>query len=213
MIKTVVPFYSEEWHINWINEEIILPRGWDSAMRELESSYALHFEKNSHHPYYLSKSRLSLSHRHVGISSSSYRTHSLSRICYGCFCLTMLLKASCKYSCVCIMQVAMSLQMHTNWWIFNQFRAEPYRYYYPPRELAGYIPAYLALLFIFIPVMYMGLNIVYHDSDNIKWWTIWYKGRANYKLIIHNNGWIHTKWLTCNILILWTYIHTISIVK
>jgi len=49
------------------------------------------------------------------------------------------------------------------------FRDEPYRYYYPARELAGYIPAYLALLFVFTPVLYIGLNIVYHDSDSIKW--------------------------------------------
>mmetsp|Transcript_14353 Transcript_14353/g.30569 ORF Transcript_14353/g.30569 Transcript_14353/m.30569 type:complete len:159 (+) Transcript_14353:103-579(+) len=37
---------------------------------------------------------------------------------------------------------------------------EHYTTYYPPRELAGYIPAYLALLFFFVPVLYMGLNMM-----------------------------------------------------
>mmetsp|Transcript_37757 Transcript_37757/g.91001 ORF Transcript_37757/g.91001 Transcript_37757/m.91001 type:complete len:143 (-) Transcript_37757:504-932(-) len=33
-------------------------------------------------------------------------------------------------------------------------------YYYPPRELAGYIPAYISLLFVFVPILYMGLNML-----------------------------------------------------
>lgn len=36
---------------------------------------------------------------------------------------------------------------------------ENYTTYYPPRELAGYIPAYLSLLFVFAPFLYMGLNM------------------------------------------------------
>jgi len=67
------------------------------------------------------------------------------------------------------MQVVMSLQCKLMLHLQPLFRDEPYRYYYTARESAGYIPAYLALLFVFIPVLYMGLNIVYHDSDNIKW--------------------------------------------
>mmetsp|Transcript_9385 Transcript_9385/g.21174 ORF Transcript_9385/g.21174 Transcript_9385/m.21174 type:complete len:163 (+) Transcript_9385:184-672(+) len=35
-----------------------------------------------------------------------------------------------------------------------------YTAYYPPRELAGYIPAYLSLLFVFVPILYMGLNMI-----------------------------------------------------
>lgn len=37
---------------------------------------------------------------------------------------------------------------------------ENYTTYYPPRELAAYIPAYLALLFVFVPILYMGLNML-----------------------------------------------------
>ncbi|KAL9189697.1 hypothetical protein ACHAXT_009372 [Thalassiosira profunda] len=36
---------------------------------------------------------------------------------------------------------------------------EKYAIHYPPRELALYIPTYLALLFVFVPVLYMGLNM------------------------------------------------------
>ncbi len=35
-----------------------------------------------------------------------------------------------------------------------------YTTYYPPRELAAYIPAYLALLFVLAPILYMGLNML-----------------------------------------------------
>mmetsp|Transcript_4012 Transcript_4012/g.7157 ORF Transcript_4012/g.7157 Transcript_4012/m.7157 type:complete len:159 (-) Transcript_4012:460-936(-) len=37
---------------------------------------------------------------------------------------------------------------------------EHYTAYYPPRELAVYIPAYLALLLVFVPILYMGLNML-----------------------------------------------------
>lgn len=40
------------------------------------------------------------------------------------------------------------------------FRDEQYGAYYPPRELAIYIPIYLVLLFFCIPIMYMGLNML-----------------------------------------------------
>jgi hypothetical protein len=39
-------------------------------------------------------------------------------------------------------------------------RDENYTTYYPPRDLAGYIPAYLVLLFVSVPFMYMGLNML-----------------------------------------------------
>lgn len=39
-------------------------------------------------------------------------------------------------------------------------RDENYTTYYPPRDLAGYFPAYLALLFVFVPILYMGLNML-----------------------------------------------------
>ena len=35
-----------------------------------------------------------------------------------------------------------------------------YTTYYPPRDLAAYIPAYVALLFVFVPILYMGLNML-----------------------------------------------------
>ena len=37
---------------------------------------------------------------------------------------------------------------------------EHYTTYYPTRALAGYIPAYLVLLFVFAPILYMGLNML-----------------------------------------------------
>ena len=37
---------------------------------------------------------------------------------------------------------------------------EHYTTYYPPRVLAGYIPAHLVLLFVIAPVLYMGLNML-----------------------------------------------------
>ena len=40
-------------------------------------------------------------------------------------------------------------------------RDEHYTIYYPPRALANYIPAYLLLLFVTIPILYMGLNMLY----------------------------------------------------
>lgn len=51
----------------------------------------------------------------------------------------------------------------TNMYIFYPFlgvRDENYTTYYPPRDLAGYIPAYLVLLFVSVPFMYMGLNML-----------------------------------------------------
>ena len=38
--------------------------------------------------------------------------------------------------------------------------------YYPQRELAGYIPAYLGIAFVFVPIMYMGLNVLSSCSDD-----------------------------------------------
>jgi len=35
-----------------------------------------------------------------------------------------------------------------------------YGIYYPPRQLAVYIPTYFVLLFFCIPIMYMGLNML-----------------------------------------------------
>ena len=37
---------------------------------------------------------------------------------------------------------------------------EHYAVYYPPRELAVHVPAYLSLLFVLAPVLYMGLNML-----------------------------------------------------
>ena len=39
-------------------------------------------------------------------------------------------------------------------------RDEQYRMYYPQRELAGFIPAYLGIAFVFVPIMYMGMNVL-----------------------------------------------------
>lgn len=53
-------------------------------------------------------------------------------------------------------------------------RDENYGSYYPPRELAGYLPAYLSILFVFAPILYMGLNMTMacpKNVDNIDW--IW----------------------------------------
>ena len=43
---------------------------------------------------------------------------------------------------------------------YSRARDENYTTYYPPRDLAAYIPAYLALLFVFVPILYMGLNML-----------------------------------------------------
>ena len=46
--------------------------------------------------------------------------------------------------------------------------------YYPPRDLAAYIPAYLVLLFAFVPILYMGLNMLScpaEDSIDFIWDT------------------------------------------
>lgn len=49
---------------------------------------------------------------------------------------------------------------------------EKYGTYYPPRELAVYIPTTLILFFFSVPVIYMGLNMVSAPrSDDIH--TIW----------------------------------------
>lgn len=56
-------------------------------------------------------------------------------------------------------------------------RDERYRIFYPSRELAGYIPAHLGLLFIGIPLVYMGLNIVYHDLDDYEIWNTRYNNK------------------------------------
>eukprot|EP00985_Skeletonema_marinoi_P004722 scaffold2051_cov139-Skeletonema_marinoi.AAC.6 len=71
-----------------------------------------------------------------------------------------------------------ALWLHTYWAAQNTSRSEgsskhgeqvvgnskprrfKYRAYYPPRDLAAYIPAYLALLFVFVPILYMGLNML-----------------------------------------------------
>mmetsp|Transcript_4682 Transcript_4682/g.9250 ORF Transcript_4682/g.9250 Transcript_4682/m.9250 type:complete len:141 (+) Transcript_4682:141-563(+) len=55
-----------------------------------------------------------------------------------------------------------------------EFIDENYGSYYPPRELAGYLPAYLSILFVFAPILYMGLNMAMacpNNLDNIDW--IW----------------------------------------
>ena len=45
---------------------------------------------------------------------------------------------------------------------------EHYAVYYPPRELAVHVPAYLSLLFVLAPVLYMGLNMLScRGSDGI----------------------------------------------
>jgi len=45
---------------------------------------------------------------------------------------------------------------------------EHYAVYYPPRELAVHVPAYLSLLFALAPVLYMGLNMLScRGSDGI----------------------------------------------
>lgn len=43
--------------------------------------------------------------------------------------------------------------------ITTNTRDEHYTIFYPPRALASYIPAYLLLLFITIPILYMGMNM------------------------------------------------------
>mmetsp|Transcript_33074 Transcript_33074/g.71484 ORF Transcript_33074/g.71484 Transcript_33074/m.71484 type:complete len:162 (+) Transcript_33074:76-561(+) len=43
---------------------------------------------------------------------------------------------------------------------------EHYTTYYPPRQLAGYIPAYVALIFVFGPILYMGLNMLSCPKDD-----------------------------------------------
>lgn len=45
--------------------------------------------------------------------------------------------------------------------LFDCTRDKQYGIYYPPRQLAVYIPTYLVLLFFCIPIMYMGLNMLY----------------------------------------------------
>eukprot|EP00804_Cyclotella_cryptica_P011041 CCRYP_013519-RA/>CCRYP_013519-RA protein AED:0.19 eAED:0.19 QI:704/1/1/1/0.5/0.2/5/1373/189 len=37
---------------------------------------------------------------------------------------------------------------------------EQYGTYYPPREIAIFLPSYLVLLFIFVPILYMGMNML-----------------------------------------------------
>ena len=45
---------------------------------------------------------------------------------------------------------------------------EHYAAYYPPRELAVHVPAYLSLLFVLAPVVYMGLNMLWcRGADGI----------------------------------------------
>eukprot|EP00956_Cyclotella_meneghiniana_P013411 scaffold19369_cov59-Cyclotella_meneghiniana.AAC.1 len=44
--------------------------------------------------------------------------------------------------------------------LFNFTRDKQYGIYYPPRQLAVYIPTYFVLLFFCIPIMYMGLNML-----------------------------------------------------
>lgn len=48
-----------------------------------------------------------------------------------------------------------------------------YGTYYPPRELAGHLPAYLSLVFVFVPILYMGLNMTVASPqiDHVDW--IW----------------------------------------
>ena len=50
--------------------------------------------------------------------------------------------------------------------IHYYIRDEQYRMYHPQRELAGYIPAYLGIAFVFVPIMYMGLNVLSSCSDD-----------------------------------------------
>lgn len=46
-------------------------------------------------------------------------------------------------------------------------RDERFTIYYPPRELAAYVPTYLALLFVYVPMLYMGLNMLSCPGDGI----------------------------------------------
>eukprot|EP00956_Cyclotella_meneghiniana_P002981 scaffold3609_cov65-Cyclotella_meneghiniana.AAC.12 len=56
--------------------------------------------------------------------------------------------------------------------LFNFTRDKQYGIYYPPRQLAVYIPTYFVLLFFCIPIMYMGLNMMYAPKlDNVD--AIW----------------------------------------
>ena len=138
-------------------------------MRELKSSYALHIEINSCHIIIHIYSHLSTYPRHTDMW--------LYHLCHIKLILNHI-HVMVVSTWLCCWKHHVSTVYTSNFFVIEcklmqlyQFRDEQYRIYYPPRELAGYIPAYLALLFVFIPVIYMGLNIVYHDSDNIKWWT------------------------------------------
>lgn len=101
---------------------------------------------------------------------------SSSYIFYGHFCLITSWN-TCKSCCITLtivdeslmcqfyyrgFHIELNMQLPTVQYssYYLQNRDEHYTTYYPPRELAGYIPAYLSLLFVFAPILYMGLNMV-----------------------------------------------------